>query len=156
MKILWQEPKNRSTIIILIALASLIQFFISLYASTYFPINNYQIFLFISIGVIFLLTGLEILFADIIHSFRLHLRQKKPTKKKIGLKKVSEIYSIFTGAGIILGLFISVYFIFSFYIVDPLAFIELPIYAKFVLAEILSGIVIVIAVLIFNSALPQK
>jgi hypothetical protein len=156
MKILWQEPKNRSNIVILIALASLIQFFITLYASTHFPINNYQIFLFISIGVIFLLTGLEILFADLIHSFRLHLRQKKPIKRKIGLKKVSEIYSIYTGAGIILGLFILVYFIFSFYIIDPLAFIELPIYAKFVLAEILSGMVIVIAVLIFNSALPQK
>ena len=154
-KIPWQEPQNRSIIFICLGFAALFEFFIVLYVSFYFPINNIYVYIFGSLGVILFLTGIEILFAQIIHSLRIYFWQKRATKKKVGLKKVSMNWSIFIGAGISLGLFVSLYFIFSYYILDPFVLINLPIYGKFILIEILSGIVAVIIVAVIDSALPK-
>ena len=134
----------------------MIQFLIVWHAAEFFLINSINVFIYTSVGVIFLLTGAEILFSDIIHSFRLHRRQQKPTKKKIGLKQVSPTWSIFIAAGIILGAFISVYFIVSFYLIDPFTFIELSIFSKFTIAEVITGIILIIFVVILESILPQK
>jgi hypothetical protein len=154
-KIPWQEPQNRAILFTFFGFAALIEFLIVLYATYYFPINNIYVNIFVSLGVILFLTGIEILFAQIIHSLRIYLWQKKATKKKVGLKKVSMNWSIFLGAGISLGLFVSLYFIFSYYLLDPFVLIILPIYGKFALIEILSGIVAVIIIAVIDSALPK-
>jgi len=156
IKIPWQEPKNRAIIFILFGFASLLESIIVLYATYLFPINSIYIYIFESLGVTLFLTGIEILFAQIIHSLRLYLWQKKAAKKKVRLKKVSINWSIFYGAGISLGLYIVFYFIFSYYLLDPFALINFPIYGKFALIQILSGIVAVIIVAIFDSLLPQS
>lgn len=154
IKLSWQEPKNRSLILVLIGFATLIQLIIILLASYYFLINSIYIFIFVSLGIIFLLTGVEILLAQIIHSYRFHRRQSKPAKKRKILKKVSETWSILIGAGISLGLFILIYFIFSYFLIDPFSLIILPIYGKFTLAEIISGIILIIITLILESTIP--
>jgi len=117
------------------------------------PINNIYVSIFVALGVIFFLTGIEILFAQLIHSLRIYLWQKKAEKKKVGLKKVSMNWSIFVGAGISLGLYVGVFFIFSYYLMDPFSLVNLPIYGKFALIEILSGIIVIIAVAIIDASL---
>ncbi|MFX1295345.1 MAG: hypothetical protein ACFFD2_10910 [Promethearchaeota archaeon] len=156
IKLSWQESKNRSLIIVLLGFAAIIQLLIILPASYYFPINSIYIFVFVSLGVILLLTGAEILLAQIIHAFRVHKRQLKPAKKRRKLKKISELWSIFIGAGITLGLFILIYFIFTFFLMDPLSFVFIPVYGKFTLVELFSGIILIIIVLILESVIPQK
>ena len=155
-KVSWHEPKNRSLIIILLGFASIIQFIITLLASYYFLINSIYIFIFVSLGVISLLTGAQILLAQVIHSFRVHRRQQKPAKKKRKMKKISETWSIFIGAGIGVGIFISLYFIFAYLWLDPLVFTFLPTFGKFALVEIASGIVLIIIIIALESILPQK
>jgi hypothetical protein len=154
-KIPWQEPKNRALVLLFFGLAAFIQSFIILYVTYYFPINNIYIYIFVPLGVILFLTGIEVLFAQLIHSLRIYLWQKKAEKKKVGLKKVSMNWSIFVGAGISLGLYLIIYFIFSYYLLDPFSLINFPIYGKFALIEILSGIVVVVAVGIIDAALPK-
>ena len=155
-KLSWQEPKNRSLIFILIGLAAVIQFIILLPASYYFPINSIYVFIFVSFGVIFLLTGGEILLAQMVHSFRVHKRQSKPTKKRRKYKKISEFWSIFIGAGICLGLFVSIYIIFAYFWLDPFSFVSLPIYGKFTLVELVSGIFLIVIILILELIIPPK
>ena len=155
-KIPWQEPKNYGLIFVLLGLAAVIQFIIISFAAHYYLINSFYIFLFVSIGVIVFLAGIEILFAQIIHSFRVHLRQSAPAKAKRKLKKISEIGSIFIGSGITLGLFAVLYVIFAYYLIDPFTLIELPIYGKFTLAEILAGITLIIIFLIWESIIHHK
>jgi len=154
-KIPWQESKNRALILLFFGLAAFIQFFITLYVTYYFPINNIYVYLFVPLGVILFLTGIEILFAQLIHSLRIYLWQKKAEKKKVGLKKVSMNWSIFVGAGISLGLYVMIFFIFSYYLLDPFSFTNLPIYGKFALIEILSGITVIIAVGIIDAIFPK-
>ena len=154
-KIPWQEPKNRALVLVFFGLAVFVQSFIILYVTYYFPINNIYIYIFVPLGVILFLTGIEILFAQLIHSLRIYLWQKKAEKKKVGLKKVSMNWSIFVGAGISLGLYVMVFFICSYYLMDPFSFINLPIYGKFALIEILSGIVIIVAVGILDAIFPK-
>ena len=155
-KIPWLEPKNRGLLLLLLGFAASIQLIIILIASYYFPINSAYVFIFVSLGVIFLLTGVEMLFAETIHSLRVHSRQKKPSKKKKRLKKISVTWSIFIGAGVSLGLFILLYFIFAYFLIDPFALITIPIYGKFTLVEIISGIILIIILVIFESAIPKK
>lgn len=154
-KIPWQEPKNRTLILVFFGLAVFVQSFIILYVTYYFPINSIHVFIFVPLGIILFLTGIEILFAQLIHSLRIYLWQKKAEKKKVGLKKVSMNWSIFVGAGISLGLYVMVFFIWSYYLMDPFSFINLPIYGKFALIEILSGIVIIVAVGILDAIFPK-
>ena len=156
LKIPWLEAKNRGILILLLGFAAIIQLIILLLASYYFPINSIYVFIFVSLGVIFLLMGVEILFAETIHSLRVHRRQKKPTKKKKKLKKISVTRSIFIGAGISLGLFILLYFILAYFFIDPLILTILPVYSKFTLVEVLSGVILLIIVVILESAVPQK
>jgi hypothetical protein len=156
VKISWQEPKNRSLIFILVGLATLIQLIIVLMAAYFFPINSVYIFIFISIGVIVFISGVEILLAQVIHSLRFRRRQSKSPKKRKKLKKVSESWSIIIGAGITLGLFSVLYVIFSYFIIDPLTLVMLPVYGKFAFAEILTGIILVITVLFLDSVITKK
>ncbi len=156
VKISWQEPKNRSLIFILVGLATLIQLIIVLMAAYFFPINSVYIFIFTSIGVIILISGVEILLAQVTHSLRFRRRQSKSPKKRKKLKKVSESWSIIIGAGITLGLFGLLYFIFSYFIIDPLTLVIVPVYGKFAFAEILTGILLVITVLFLDSVISKK
>ena len=155
-KLSWQEPKNRSLIFILIGLAAVIQLLILLTSAYYFPINSAYVFIFLSFGVIFFLTGGEIILAQMIHSFRVHKRQSKPTKKRRKLKKVSELWSIFIGAGICLGIFISIYVIFAYSLMDPFTLVNIPIYGKFTVVELVSGIILIAIILILESIMPPK
>lgn len=156
LKIPWLEDKNRGIVILLCGFATIIQFIIILLAAYYFPINSIYVFIFVSLGVILLLIGIEILFAELVHSLRVHRRQKKPIKKKKKLKKISLTWSIFIGAGIGLGLYSLLYFIFAYTLIDPFALTNIPIYGKFTLAEILASIILVIIILIFESTIPKK
>ena len=156
LKIPWFEPKYRGFLILLLSFAAITQLIIIFIASYYFPINSVFVFVFISIGIVSLLMGAEILFAELIYTLRVRSRQKKPAKKKRKLRKISEALSIFIGAGISLGIFILVYFICAYFVIDPFVLTNLPIYGKFVLAEVLSGIILIILVLIFESAVPKN
>lgn len=155
-KIPWQESKNRALVIIFFGLAVLIQSFIILYATSYFPINNISVDILVALGVILFLTGIEILFAQLVHSLRIYLWQKKAEKKKVGLNRVSMNWSIFIGAGISLGLYVGIYFIFSYYIMDPFSFVNLPFYGKFALVEILSGITVIIVTTLIDASVPKQ
>ena len=155
-KISWQEPKNRGLVCIMLGLATLIQMIIIYFAAYYFLINSFYLFLFVSLGVIALLAGAEILLAQIIHSVRLRRRQSKPSKKKRKLKKISEAWSILLGAGISIGVFSLLYFIFAINIIDPLTLTTLPIYGKFALAETLTGIILIVLILIVEAIFIQK
>jgi hypothetical protein len=142
-------------VILFFGLAVFTQSLIILYTTSYFPINNIYVSIFVALGVIFFLTGIEILFAQLIHSLRIYLWQKRAEKKKVGLKKVSINWSIFVGAGISLGLYVGIFFIFSYYLMDPFSLVNFPIYGKFALIEILSGITVIIAVAIIDASLPK-
>lgn len=155
-KLLWFEPKLRALLIFLLAFAAITQLIISLIAAQYFPINSIFVFLFISLGIVALLVGAEVLVAEIVHGYRIYRRQKHPSKKRLKLKKIAESWSILIGAGITLGLFILIYFLFSYFLIDPFALTNLPIYGKFTLAEVLSGIVLIIIIVVLESAIPKQ
>ncbi len=154
--ITWQEPKNRGLMLLTIGVTTIIQFIIVFTAQYYFLINSLNIFIFVSLGIICLVSGAEILIAQIIHSYRIHRRQTKPSKKKRKYKKISETISILIGIGITSGLFSLLYFLFSYNLIDPFVLTYLPIFGKFALAEMLAGIVLVILVVIFEAIIPQK
>ncbi|MHA1651154.1 MAG: hypothetical protein ACTSYB_13250, partial [Candidatus Helarchaeota archaeon] len=77
-------------------------------------------------------------------------------KKRKKLKKVSEVWSIFIGAGIAIGLFCLIYFTVAYFIMDPLKFLLIPIFGKFTLVEILTGIILIILILIIDAVIPKK
>ncbi|MHA1265151.1 MAG: hypothetical protein ACTSRS_07950 [Candidatus Helarchaeota archaeon] len=153
-KISWFEPNLRGLLVLLIAFAAVTQLITIFLAAFYFPINSAYILTFVSLGIVSLLFGVEILFAELIYKYRLHRRQLKPFKKRKKLKRISEIRSIFIGAGIAIGLFILLYFLFSYFLIDPFTLPTLPIYGKFCLAEALSGITLIILLLVFESTMP--
>ena len=152
----WSDPKNRGTLLLLLGFAALVQLVIILIASYYYPINSAYIFVFVSLGVIPLLMGAQIMFAELIYSLRLYYRQKKPTKKKKKIKKISISLSTFIGAGISIGVFVLLYAIFAYALIDPFIFTNIPIYGKFALAEVLTGIITIVVVVIFESAVPKQ
>ncbi|MHA1129345.1 MAG: hypothetical protein ACTSQI_10345 [Candidatus Helarchaeota archaeon] len=156
VKISWREPTNRNLIFILVGLAIIIQFLIVRIAVNYFLVNSVYVFIFTSIGIIVLLSGVELILAQITHSLRIRRRQSKHPKKRKKLAKISEFWSIMLGAGIALGLFCSFYFICSYFLIDPLVLLMIPTYGKFALAEILSGIILIIFILFLDSIISKK
>lgn len=156
LKISWTEPKNRGLLILILGIAAITQLTINFIASYQYLINSIFVSLFLTLGVVSLLFGAEIFFAELVHTLLVHSRQNQPAKKKKRLKKISESFSILVGAGISIGFFILIYLIFAYFLIDPFSLTNIPIYSKFVLAEVLSGIVVIIILLVFESAVPKK
>lgn len=155
-KISWLEPKTRCFLLIFLAFAALIQLLTTFYTVYYFPINSMYIFIFVSLGVTVLLMGVELLFSELVHSIRMRRRQKKRSKKRKKLKRLTLTWSIVIGAGLSLGIYVMFFFIFAYFIMDPLSLTFLPIYGKFSFVVLLSGIVIIITLIIFENLFPKS
>ncbi|TFF87396.1 MAG: hypothetical protein EU549_04815 [Promethearchaeota archaeon] len=147
----WRNLKNYKYITLFLSISVILQLFIM--ALTYYsiPISSYYILLIVPMGVILIISAAMLIFSDFIYQYIYIKRQNKISQSRdMEFTPPSKPFIIIISAIVIGLIFLLINLLFSYILIDPVAFHGIPIFAQFTISQTLSALVVILVIFVLK------
>ncbi|MBD3229158.1 MAG: hypothetical protein GF329_13310 [Candidatus Lokiarchaeota archaeon] len=146
----WRNLKNYKYITLFLSISVLIQMMIIIITYFSIPISSYYILILVPLGMILVVSATMLIFSDFIYQYIYLKRQNKTTQKREEFTPPSKPIAIIISSIIIGIIYLLINLLFSFVLIDPIAFHGIPIFAQFTLSQTLSALILILVIMVLK------